>query len=173
MDISLDKLRNSLIEQLSVFRKIAIQCDSTVHHVKPHGALYNLAAKDRVVAECVVSATIIVYNKCYVYAPYQSMLACVAHEKKLEVIYEAFADRNYNDDLGLVSRKKGNALLTDPAKVADQVLMMTKEKQVVTVNNNKLPIEADTFCVHGDNPQALLLLKNLVLQLNKNDINVA
>lgn len=173
MDISLDKLGKSLIEQLSGFRKIAIQCGSAVHHVKPHGALYNLAAKDRAVAKCVVMATIVVYNKCYIFAPYGSILAKVALEENLTVIYEAFADRNYNDDLSLVSRKEANALLTDPEKVADQVLMMTREKQVVTVNNNKLPIKADTFCVHGDNPQALLLLKNLVLQLNENDIKIA
>ena len=85
----------------------------------------------------------------------------VALENRIEIVYEAFADRNYNDNLTLVSRSLPYAVITDKAQVLRHVKMMNDESKVRTVTCSEIEIKADTFCVHGDNKNAIEILQYL------------
>ncbi|QDH80129.1 5-oxoprolinase subunit PxpA [Echinicola soli] len=158
MDIPAEQLLETILSQLRDFQEALSQTDATLHHIKPHGALYNLAAKDLDTASLLVALIKTHYPEAIVYAPYGSFMAKVAKENGLEVWYEVFADRNYNDDLSLVSRNKPNALLHAPEDAIKHLKKMVTGK-VQTISGKTLQIVADTVCVHGDNPGALALTK--------------
>ena len=113
MDISNSDLQKSLEDQLSIFKDRALLQNATIHHVKPHGALYNLIAVNREKASIVIAAIQHVFEAVKLYVPYQSRIEEIAIESGLEIVYEAFADRMYNEDLSLVSRTFSNALIED------------------------------------------------------------
>lgn len=161
LDISDDALQQSLQKQLLLFKERAIVKGAVVHHVKPHGALYNLIAIDREKAEIVLNAIQHVFEKVKVYVPYQSAVEKVALSRGISIVYEAFADRNYNDDLTLVSRKETNALLINPKEVIQHVKRMATISKVKTISGNEKEIKADTFCIHGDNKNVIEILKKL------------
>lgn len=161
MNISDKDLKESIQNQLQLFKERAQFNQVKVHHVKPHGALYNLIAADREKAVLVLEAIQKVFPKVNVYVPYDSEIERVAVSKGVPVIYEAFADRNYTDALKLVSRSEPNALLTDPQLVVAHVKRMALNSRVLTVSGKEKEIKAATFCVHGDNKNALLILKEL------------
>ena len=161
MDISDKDLQQSLEAQLLLFKERAAIQNAQVHHVKPHGALYNLIAVNEEKAEVVVSAIQHVFDEVKLYVPFNSVIENVAKAKGLEIVYEAFADRNYNDDLTLVSRKLPNAIITDVEEVVSHVKNMAFESKVKTAQGTHREIKAQTFCVHGDNEKAIELLKGL------------
>lgn len=161
MDISDKKLRRSLQQQLQLFKERAELLNAKIHHVKPHGALYNLIAVDNEKALLVVEVIKEVFESTNVYVPYQSEIEKVATENGLPIIYEAFADRNYNDNLTLVSRAYPYAILTDKEKILTHVKKMSEESKVRTVQDNEQEIKAETFCVHGDNKKVLEILNYL------------
>ena len=131
-----------------------------LHHIKPHGALYNLVAIDKKTAKVVIEVIKSIAYPLHLYAPYDSIIAKLAKKQNIPVTLEAFADRNYNDDLSLVSRTNKNAVLTDIEKIIEHVELMLSGK-VKTINGNEIKIKADTFCVHGDNPNAMEIIKKL------------
>ena len=104
--------------------------------------------------------------------PFNSIIAELAVEENIPIVFEAFADRNYNDDLTLVSRKEKNAIISDSSKMFDHVFRMIKHKKVRTINGVEVEIKANTFCVHGDNPEAVNLIQNLNENLEKNHIKI-
>lgn len=161
MDISNRELQESLIDQLQLFKERAQLKGVEVHHVKPHGALYNLIAKDRKKAAVVLEAIQSVFPMLNIYAPYNSEMEKEATSKGVPVIYEAFADRNYTDNLRLVSRRESNAVLTEPMSVVQHVKRMVVSSKVRTVSGAEKEIKASTFCVHGDNENAVSILKEL------------
>lgn len=165
MNISDDELKESLFNQLELFKQRAEFQEVEVHHVKPHGALYNLIAVDAVKAQLVVDVIKEVFGKMMIYVPYNSKIEKVALNNKLPVFYEAFADRNYNDDLSLVSRTESNAVLVNSNEVVEHVFRIL-EGNVLTVQENLKPIKADTLCIHGDNPNVLKILKSLHQHFN-------
>jgi UPF0271 protein len=93
--------------------------------------------------------------------PFGSVIADKAMAGNIPITYEAFADRNYNDDLSLVSRSNSNAIISDPKTVFEHVYRMIIQQKVRTINGVELPIKAQTFCIHGDNPKAIKLVKYL------------
>lgn len=153
-------LYESLAAQLELFKQRLGLQGITLHHVKPHGALYNQIAVDKHVAEIVTEVVQEIFPTTALYVPYGSVVAELANYKGISVIYEAFADRNYNDDLSLVSRSHKNAVLTQPNAVVDHVKNLIAG-QVHTLSGKKIPIRAQTFCVHGDNPNAEDIVKIL------------
>ncbi|QMU65343.1 MAG: 5-oxoprolinase subunit PxpA [Flavobacteriaceae bacterium] len=161
MGISNNQLQQSLEEQMQLFKERAIFHHTQVHHIKPHGALYNLVVVNREKAEVVCKAIRNVFEKIKIYAPYRSKVEEVAQEYEIEVVYEAFADRNYNDDLTLVSRSDPHAVLTDPGAIITHVSGMLNKSKVKTISGKELMIKAQTFCVHGDNENAIAILKAL------------
>lgn len=155
------ELQESLKDQLQLFKERAAMQDAAIHHVKPHGALYNLIAVDEEKATIVTKVVQHVFDKVKLYVPFNSKIEKVARAHGIEIVYEAFADRNYNDDLTLVSRSDPNATITDKEKVLAHVKRMFEESKVKTIEHNEREIKAETFCLHGDNEKAIEILKTL------------
>lgn len=161
LDISNSDLQKSLEDQLTIFKDRALLQNATIHHVKPHGALYNLIAVNREKASIVIAAIQHVFEAVKLYVPYQSRIEEIAIESGLEIVYEAFADRMYNEDLSLVSRTFSNALIEDKLEVLKQVQKISDKQLVTTVNFHEKKIKASTFCVHGDTKNAIEILEYL------------
>ena len=161
MDISIESLKKSLILQLSVFKDMSKKENVEIHHIKPHGALYNFLAKDHSTASMILDILENQFSGCFLYCPPNSLIAQLAEERGIPIKKEVFADRNYNDDGSLVSRAESNAVITEVDKALDHIKIMIGERKIRTLNNKYIPIQADTICIHGDNPNALEILKNI------------
>ncbi|WP_406683507.1 5-oxoprolinase subunit PxpA [Seonamhaeicola sp. MEBiC1930] len=172
MDISCAALFTSLKHQITDLLNVLYHENATLHHIKPHGALYNLAAKNEKVANVVIEVIKSMHRPVQLYVPYKSVIASLALENDIDITYEAFADRNYNDDLSLVSRLDKNALIDDAKNMIKHVLTMVKQKKVQTVAGNKIPIIAQTICCHSDTPNAITLVKKLHTELEKEAIKI-
>lgn len=161
MDMSCAALFSSIKNQLDHLIKVLNRENALLHHIKPHGALYNLAAVDKRIANVIVEVMKSIALPIKLYVPYKSVIADLALKENIQITYEAFADRNYNNDLTLVSRSETNALIVDSDLVFQHVFRMISTEKVKTIQNLEIDIKADTFCVHGDNPKAVNLIKNL------------
>ncbi len=162
--ISMALPKEDLVEELSrqvkLVKDIVVDCGGELHHVKPHGALYNDAVKNRDVATAIVSVVKNIDKSLYILTQKDSKLA-VAAEGVLLVKNEVFADRNYNADSTLVSRQKKDAVITDPNKVFEHVYKMVSKGGITTIGGEGLAVDFDTICVHGDNPKSVDILKFL------------
>ncbi len=144
MQIPADDLRASLVAQISSLRAF-----STVHHVKPHGALYNDAHKNRDLATVIVEAIRLVDPNIALVVPDHSQMAAAARDAGTAVIREAFADRRYEPDGSLTPRKiPGSTLTIDEA--AAQVALLAREGVVIARDGSRVPIAFDTLCIHAD-----------------------
>jgi len=161
-----------VMEQLVLFKEIAEQEGVAVHHVKPHGALYNLAVKNEMVATEIAKAVHDFDPSLIYYALSNSAMLRIAEHMGLKTASEVFADRTYQDDGTLTPRTQRNAMLTDSEMAAKQVLMMAKDKKVTTLNGKSFPVKADTICIHGDLPQAYSFAKAICKSLKENKIDV-
>lgn len=132
-----------------------------MQHVKSHGALYNMAAKDRSMAEAVCRAVAAVDPAMYVMAQAGSRMEEAALEMGLKVIREVFADRAYEEDGSLVARNRPGAMITDEELAIRRVITMIKEGKVTAVTGKEIEIAADSVCVHGDGEKALLFVQRL------------
>ncbi len=156
-----DDLFQELQTQINKLVEILARCDELLHHVKPHGALYNLAVKDKTIASVIVDVVKNTTGSPKLYVPNNSVIEDVAIEAGLSVVFEAFADRHYNDDLTLVSRDKHNAIITNEKDMLNHVKGIIMSHKVSSLNGIDIPITAETICVHGDTPKAVELLKYL------------
>ena len=172
MHMPLETLRASLIEQIETFQQILKEEGLQLHHIKPHGALYNLAAKDAETAKVIVEVVIQIDLNLVLYVPYNSVIAEVALANRIKIAYEAFMDRNYNDDLSLVSRQQSNALITDSDQMCEHVLQMVTSEKVKTISGKLVTIKADTFCVHGDGEDVVSNLKLVTEKLLRHNIEI-
>jgi len=134
--------------------------------------LYNLITVDVATAKIFLKAIDKYAKSVFLYVPYNSVIARLAIEKNIRVVYEVFADRNYNSDLSLVSRNQENALITDAVAVFKHVVHMYQHQEVIAISGEKKPIIADTFCVHGDQEKALSILIYLSEHLKKQGIAI-
>ena len=173
MNIASAELQQSLEEQINLVIKHVERLGAQLHHVKAHGALYNLAAQDEEIAKTVINAVKNTTKNVFLYVPFGSLLADLAKKHELKIMVEAFADRNYNNDVSLVSRKIKNAVLTDKELVLDHILKMIHKKKVISIDGVGVNIDAKTYCIHGDNPSAVEVLKYLSKELQKNEIKIA
>ncbi len=172
LDMKDEAFQASIQNQLTDFFMIADEEGIPVHHIKPHGALYNDIARDERLAKLFLAAAADYLDGRLLFVPFGSRIAELALITGVRVSYEAFADRNYNENLSLVSRKQENALITDPEAMMEHVLRMVKGQQVKTLDGSLLPIQAQTFCVHGDTPDAVSLLEKLHTFLENEDIMI-
>ena len=147
--------------QLGAFQAIATSLGVRPNHVKPHGALYNMAARDPELAEAVAHAVLAVDSSLILFAPEGSALARAAAAIDLRIAREVFADRNYLANGSLVPRSRPDALLHNAEEAAARVLRMLREDVVTTVDGSDLAIHADTICVHGDTPAAVAFVEKL------------
>lgn len=149
--------------------------DHKLHHVKAHGALYNMAAKDRLIADAVITGIKLVDPQTIVYGLANSELIKAAQNANMKFAQEVFADRNYQSDGSLVPRSQPNAVISNPAEAAQRALEMVEKQSVVSVTGEVVPLAVDSICVHGDNHSAVdlaieikkLLLDNQVTVTNK------
>lgn len=167
-----EALQKSIESQLLLFKSRLDLVGAKMNHIKPHGALYNLITVDVATAKIFLKAIDKYAKSVFLYVPYNSVIARLAIEKNIRVVYEVFADRNYNSDLSLVSRNQENALITDAVAIFKHVVHMYQHQEVIAISGEKKPIIADTFCVHGDQEKALSILIYLSEHLKKQGIAI-
>ncbi|MFD2599697.1 5-oxoprolinase subunit PxpA [Sphingobacterium corticis] len=154
---------------LSAFVKAA---DASLHHVKLHGALYNMVAQDRALSESIVQAILDFDPKLKLYALAGSVTVEIAQKNNLSVVQEGFADRRYNSDGTLVSRQHPDALITNTEEAVQQSIDMIKRKTIRTIDGSFNYCQIDTICLHGDGAHALEFAQQLRQQLLTENINI-
>jgi UPF0271 protein len=159
-------------KQILSLQKIAVENDATLHHVKPHGALYNMAARDRALAAVVALAVKDVDSDLLLFGLSGSHLIKEAKNIGMKTVNETFADRTYNDDRSLASRSKPGALIETTDKAVTQVLQMVNEGSVTTISGKKVSIVAETVCVHGDGEHAIEFAKAIHQAFKENNFAI-
>ena len=170
MNLSTNEIRKLLIDQYEILQNIAIKHGENVSHIKPHGALNNMACEDIELATTLAKA-IHEINKDLIYlVPTGSKMEEAAKKLNMKIACEIFADRNYEDNGNLVSRKKPHALITDPNEAKKHVLSMVKNQALNCHSGKQIPCEIDSVCIHGDNISSLNTAKSIKENLFKNGL---
>ena len=144
-----------------------------LQHCKPHGALYNMAAADRALADAIAEAVADVDSRIILFGLAGSLMIEAGRAAGLRTASEVFADRAYQADGSLVPRRLPGAVIHDPEEAIARTVRMVKEGVVTAVTGETVPIAADSICVHGDNPSALAFLKSIRERLETEGIAVA
>ena len=173
LKVTVDEVFDAVAFQLGVFQAIAEAAGMRPNHVKPHGALYNMAVRDEKLAEAIARAIRSVDSRLILFAPDNTELARAGEAKGLPVAREVFADRNYLSDGWLVPRTRADALLTDPVEAAKRVLRMLREGKVRSVEGDDVNVRAETICVHGDTPGAVEFARELRSQLVSQGVRIS
>ena len=172
MNLAPEQIYDIIILQLRLIAKIARLQHARLHHVKPHGALYNMSAKNPVIANAIANAVKDFDEELILFGLSGSYSIKEAEQLNLKTANEIFADRTYQDDGSLTPRSQTNALIEDTAKSVIQVLQMITEKKVTSVNGNEISIKADTICVHGDGKKAVEFVTAIYQSLKQHNIDV-
>jgi UPF0271 protein len=159
--LGLEDVYYMVADQLQLVKNACIEMGATLHHVKPHGALYNRAAWDEAVAKQVCKAIADFAGDLLVFGLSGSKMAGVAERFGLSFYHEVFADRTYQDDGSLTPRSQPNAMVVNEDVCIKQVQQMAQEQTVTTVTGKIIPLRADTLCIHGDGPHAVSFAKAL------------
>jgi len=170
LPVKTSEVFDAVVYQLGIFQAIAEAAGVRPNHVKPHGALYNMAARDEQLADAIARAVASVDPKLIFFAPVRSALARAGEARGLQIAHEVFADRNYCRNGSLVSRSRSDALLHDPSEAAPRVLRMLREGKVRSVDGVDVDVRAETICLHGDNPEAVDFARTLRSQLESEDV---
>ncbi|UCD77573.1 MAG: 5-oxoprolinase subunit PxpA [Desulfobacterales bacterium] len=176
LDASLDEIKDYVTYQIGALQAFATAQGMTIQHVKPHGALYNMAVRNPNIWEAVAEAVAAVDTRLILFVLAGSNrkdLEAIGHRHGIRMAFEFFGDRAYNPDGSLVSRKEPGAVIHDHQAVAAKVLKMVKEGRVVCRDGSEIEMAADTICVHGDNPAALALVKNIRESLQSAGVEIA
>ncbi|MDA9667353.1 LamB/YcsF family protein [Candidatus Pelagibacter sp.] len=172
INLSSNEIRKLIIDQYEILQKIANKYDESVTHIKPHGALNNMACEDIELATT-LAKTINEISKDLIYlVPTGSKMEEAAKKLDLKIACEIFADRNYEDDGNLVSRKKPYALITDPEQAKKHVLSMVKNQSLNCHSGKQIPCEIDSVCIHGDNESSLATAKSIKNNLLENELKL-
>ena len=155
MQVSAQEAYDMVVYQVGALFGFAKAAGIALHHVKPHGALYNMAAKDRGLADAIARAVRDVDASLVLYGLAGSQLIAAGKAVGLRVANEVFADRTYQPDGSLTPRSQPNALLHSDEEAVQQVLTMVTEKRVKAVTGEWVSLDADTICIHGDGAHAL------------------
>jgi UPF0271 protein len=159
MNLPVNDLYDLITGQLILFKEAADSLDKKINHVKPHGALYNISAKDALMANVIATAVKDFDSNLVLFGLSGSHSISEAKAAGLKTASEVFADRTYQDDGSLTPRSQPNALIEDADKAVQQVLQMVKEGTVTTVSGKTIPIIAETICIHGDGKHAMKFAK--------------
>lgn len=173
MDISNKEAKYIVQYQIGALKAFCTAYGIEMKHVKPHGALYNMAAKDLDLAMAICEGIYEVDSKLILLALSGSKMLDAAKEKGLKAASEVFADRAYNDDGTLVARTKEGAVITDEEAAIKRVVKMVKENKVQTINGIDIPIKPDSICVHGDGVKALQFVEKISQKLKAENIEIA
>lgn len=159
MNLPVDELYDLVTQQLIIINEVMESFDRKPVHVKPHGALYNMSAKDALIANVIAKAVRDFDSSLVLFGLSGSHSIKQARTLGLKTASEVFADRTYQDDGSLTPRSASNALIEDVHKVVQQVLQMINDGTVTTVSGKKIPIVAETICIHGDGEHAVEFAK--------------
>ncbi|MCI6429468.1 MAG: 5-oxoprolinase subunit PxpA [Lachnospiraceae bacterium] len=172
MNVSPAEAKAYTLYQLGALDGFCRAAGVKLQHVKPHGALYNMAAKDYKLSEAICEAIKSFDKDLIVLALSGGELAKAAKDMGLRTALEVFADRGYEEDGTLVDRRKEGAMITDEQEAIDRVIRMVKEKKVTAVTGRDIPIQADSVCVHGDGVKALAFVEKIRAALQKEEIQI-
>jgi 5-oxoprolinase (ATP-hydrolysing) subunit A len=167
MQLSPQEIYTIVTDQLKIINTIAMECGATLHHVKPHGALYNMAAKDIVTAIAIANAVKDFDERLIYYGLSGSVMIAAAEKIGLQTANEIFADRAYQADGTLTPRTQPNALINDKAAMLHQVMQMINENKVTAVTGEQIFIKAETICIHGDGEHAVEFAKTIHKKINE------
>lgn len=173
MALSPEEVFDIVLYQIAAVKGICEAYGIKLHHVKPHGALYNRAAKDPALAKAIVKAVKTLDKNLVFYGLAGSHLISEAEKIGLKTASEVFADRTYQPDGTLTPRTEPGALIENAERAVAQVLEMVKDQTVTAVSGEKISIKADTVCIHGDTPQAPEFARTIRERLIKNGIEVS
>ena len=164
MDASLDEIKDYITYQVGALKAFTTVQGITLQHVKPHGALYNMAVQNKEIWDVVAEVIAVMDPRLILYVmagPWRKDLEGIAAKHDIRMAFEFFGDRAYSPEGSLVSRKLPGAVIHDQQQVADKVLKMVKEGKVTCIDGTEIELTAETVCVHGDNPAALELVRNI------------
>ena len=172
MDISPTEVYNLIVYQLGALEGFCKVHQTRINHVKPHGALYNMGAKNKAIAKAIAKAVYDFDSTIVLVGLSNSLLISEAHAIGFKTASEVFADRRYEDNGQLVSRKEPDAVITDSDEALKQVLKMVTENKVISRNGKEIDLETDTICVHGDGKHALEFVEQIRKKLTKEGIDI-
>ena len=172
MNLSSNEIKKLLIDQYELLQKIASNHGDKVTHIKPHGALNNMACEDLELSTTIAKVINGIDKDLIYLVPTGSKMEEAAKKFNMKIACEIFADRNYEDDGNLVSRKKPNALITDPEEAKRHVLQMVKTQALNCHSGKQIPCEIDSICIHGDNLSSLATAKSIRDNLLENKLEL-
>ena len=172
MKLSDAEVYSLVLAQIRLLAAVCARLGAVLRHVKPHGALYNMAARDPVLARVVARAVLDAGPALVLYGLSGSYLVSEARNLGLRTASEVFADRTYQDDGSLTSRKLPGALIEDEDQALAQVLRMVREGTVVSVSGTVAPIAAETLCLHGDGAHAVAFAQRIKGMLTHERIEI-
>ena len=172
MNLRPEEIKKLIIDQYEILQKVASENGEKVSHIKPHGALNNMACEDLELATTLAKAVNDISKDLIYLVPTGSKMEEAAKKLNMKIACEIFADRNYEDNGNLVSSKRGNALITDPEICKKHVLKMVQNQALNCFSGKQIPCEIDSVCIHGDNESSLATARSIRdnLVLNKLDL---
>ena len=172
MDVTPAEVYDLVVYQIGALSAFGSAAGVKLQHVKPHGALYNMAAADVELSDAIAEAVRDVDRTLMLFGLAGSPMIHAGERAGLRTAQEVFADRNYMSDGSLVSRRRDDAMVTEVAEAADRALMMVREGKVRTVEDSVISIHADTICIHGDGTHAVAFARAIRLRLEDAGIAV-
>jgi UPF0271 protein len=166
------EIKKLIIDQYDLLQSIALKHDINVSHIKPHGALNNMACEDLELSTTLANTIYGIDKEIIFLVPTGSKMEIAARKLNMKIACEIFADRNYEDDGNLVSRLKPNAIITDPEIAKKHVFNMVKNQSLNCLSGKQIPCEIDSICIHGDNMNSLNTAKFIKDDLLKNGLKL-
>ncbi len=164
MEIGLQEIRDITAYQIGALQAVCALQKVRLQHVKPHGALYNMAVRKPEIWDAIAEVTAGIDERLILFAlagPDRATIEEIGRRRGIRIAFEFFADRAYEKDGSLVARSRPGAVIHDPGAVAAKVLRFVREGRVATIDGGEIELRAETICVHGDNPEALALVKTI------------
>ena len=172
INLNSSEVTKLIIDQYEVLQKIAQNHNENVTHIKPHGALNNMACEDLELATTIAKAINSINKDIIFLVPTGSKMELAGKKLNMKIACEIFADRNYEDDGNLVSRSKDNALITNPDIAKKHVLKMVKNQALNCFSGKEIPCKIDSVCIHGDNESSLATAKSIKDNLINNGLKL-
>ncbi len=170
INLSSSGVNKLIVDQYEILQKIAEKYNENVTHIKPHGALNNMACEDIDLANTIAKTIFSIDKNIIFLVPTGSKMEIAAKKLNMKIACEIFADRNYEDDGNLVSRSKEHALILDHEVAKKHVLSMVKNQALNCYSGKQIPCEIDSVCIHGDNKNSLATAKSIKENLTSNGL---